>query len=91
MNQAQALKSALAGDCPRCGARTLFRSWLGFADRCRACGLDFTSFNVGDGPAAFLIFIVGTLTVRIVLSVLLFVLLFVAWRAGMLTPHATGN
>jgi len=34
---------------------------------------------------------VNALTVRIVLSVLLFVLLFVAWRAGMLTPHATGN
>ena len=34
---------------------------------------------------------VNALTVRIVLSVLLFVLLFVAWRAGLLTPHATGN
>ncbi|WP_408022120.1 DUF983 domain-containing protein [Sphingomonas lutea] len=30
-----------------------------FADRCRSCGLDFAAFNVGDGPAAFLIFIVG--------------------------------
>ena len=63
MNQAQALRSALAGECPRCGARALFRSRVGFADRCRACGLDFASFNVGDGPAAFLIFIVGTVTV----------------------------
>jgi uncharacterized protein (DUF983 family) len=41
----------------------LFRSSVGFADRCRACDLDFSSFNVGDGPAAFLIFIVGTITV----------------------------
>ena len=32
-----------------------------FADRCRACGLDFTQFNVGDGPAAFLTLILGTL------------------------------
>ena len=30
-----------------------------FARRCRACGLDFAGFNVGDGPAAFLILIVG--------------------------------
>ena len=32
-----------------------------FASKCRACGLDFTSFNVGDGPAAFLILIVGAI------------------------------
>ena len=32
-----------------------------FASRCRACGLDFDSFNVGDGPAAFLILIVGAI------------------------------
>jgi uncharacterized protein (DUF983 family) len=57
------LKAALAGDCPRCGAQTLFDGWVSFADRCRTCGLDFDSFNVGDGPAAFLIFIVGTIVV----------------------------
>ena len=57
------LKAALAGECPRCGAQSLFDGWLTFAKRCRSCGLDFESFNVGDGPAAFLIFIVGTITV----------------------------
>jgi uncharacterized protein (DUF983 family) len=41
----------------------LFAGWVTFAQRCAACGLDFSSFNVGDGPAAFLIFIVGTVTV----------------------------
>ena len=41
----------------------MFAGGVRFADRCRACGLDFSSFNVGDGPAAFLIFIVGTITV----------------------------
>lgn len=60
---AATLKDALTGACPRCGAKTLFATWIGFADRCRSCGLDFSSFNVGDGPAAFLIFIVGTITV----------------------------
>ena len=57
------LEAALKGDCPRCGAHTLFKGWVSFAERCRTCGLNFASFNVGDGPAAFLIFIVGTITV----------------------------
>jgi uncharacterized protein (DUF983 family) len=47
------------GLCPRCGATTLFRGPVAFADRCRACGLDFAAFNVGDGPAAFLTLILG--------------------------------
>ena len=33
-----------------------------FADRCSNCGLDFKSFNVGDGAAAFLILILGAIT-----------------------------
>ena len=41
----------------------MFDGWLQFAPRCSGCGLDYESFNVGDGPAAFLIFIVGTLVV----------------------------
>ena len=57
------LHAALAGNCPRCGAHSLFAGWVRFADKCSSCGLDFSSFNVGDGPAAFLIFIVGTITV----------------------------
>ncbi|USI71824.1 DUF983 domain-containing protein [Sphingomonas morindae] len=51
----------LKGLCPRCGAPTLFSGLIAFAPRCAACGLDFTAFNVGDGPAAFLTLIVGTL------------------------------
>jgi len=49
------------GLCPRCGARTLFAGLSRFAPTCRNCGLDFASFNVGDGPAAFLILIVGAI------------------------------
>jgi uncharacterized protein (DUF983 family) len=55
------LAAAIAGNCPRCNARTLFDGWVRFAARCRGCGLDFASFNVGDGPAAFLILIVGAI------------------------------
>lgn len=57
--------AALFGLCPRCGGRTLFdgpNSWgTKFAARCRACGLDYSTFNVGDGPAAFLTLIIGAL------------------------------
>ena len=59
---------ALRGLCPRCGARTLFDGLATFAPKCRACGLDFASFNVGDGPAAFLIFIVGGLVVGLAIA-----------------------
>jgi uncharacterized protein (DUF983 family) len=61
--EASSLATALAGNCPRCGAHTLFAGWVSFAPKCRSCVLDFSSFNVGNGPAAFLIFIVGAITV----------------------------
>jgi len=57
------LRAAVKGDCPRCGAHTLFAGWVRFAPKFLSCGLDFDEFNVGDGPAAFLIFIVGTIVV----------------------------
>jgi uncharacterized protein (DUF983 family) len=60
---------ALRGLCPRCGAKTLFRSLTGFAPGCRACGLDLSAFNVGDGPAAFLILVIGALIVGLALAV----------------------
>lgn len=63
VNGRSPVASAIRGDCPRCGAHTLFNGWVAFAPKCRSCGLDFSDFNVGDGPAAFLIFIVGTITV----------------------------
>lgn len=49
------------GNCPRCRAKTLFEGVISFAPQSRACGLDFSAFNVGDGPAAFLTLIIGAL------------------------------
>jgi uncharacterized protein (DUF983 family) len=60
---------ALAGLCPRCGSKTLFKGLASFAPRCRACGLGLADFNVGDGPAAFLILIVGGLIVALAIAV----------------------
>ena len=63
MREISPVEGALSGLCPRCKSKTLFAGWVRFADRCRACQLDFSSFNVGDGPAAFLILIIGTVLV----------------------------
>ena len=59
---------ALNGLCPRCGKHTLFAKWSNFADRCPNCELDFTKFNVGDGPAAFLTLILGALVVTLAIT-----------------------
>jgi uncharacterized protein (DUF983 family) len=60
--------AALFGLCPRCGAKTLFGGLTAFAPRCRACTLDFSQFNVGDGPAAFLTLIVGALVTALAIT-----------------------
>lgn len=55
------VRAALLARCPRCEIAPLFDGWIRFAPKCRSCGLDLATFNVGDGPAAFLILIVGGL------------------------------
>lgn len=62
------LQSGLRGLCPRCGTPGLFAGFARFAARCPACGLDYASFNVGDGPAAFLTLIIGTLVLAAALT-----------------------
>ena len=69
MREVTPVAAALGGLCPQCGNRTLFAGVATFAPKCRACGLDLSSFNVGDGPAAFLIFIVGALVVGLAIAV----------------------
>ena len=63
------IAAALRGECPRCGERTLFAGWVAFAPKCRACALDFAGLNVGDGPAAFLILIVGAILTVLAIAV----------------------
>lgn len=52
---------ALLGLCPECGAPKLYAGMLRFAPHCTTCGLDFSRYNVGDGPAAILIMVVGAI------------------------------
>jgi uncharacterized protein (DUF983 family) len=51
--------AAAKGLCPKCGAPGLFSGIIRFSTHCPVCNLDYRQFNVGDGPAAFLILIVG--------------------------------
>lgn len=56
-----ALSAALLGKCPRCGNGQLFDGYLKVAPACSACGLDYSHFDAGDGPAVFVILIVGAI------------------------------
>jgi uncharacterized protein (DUF983 family) len=47
--------------CPRCGQSPLFNRYLAVAPRCKTCGLDYSTFEAGDGPAVFVILIVGAI------------------------------
>ena len=62
-------EAAVRGLCPRCGHATLFAGWARFAERCDKCALHFAQFNVGDGPAAFLTLILGTVIVALAIWV----------------------
>jgi uncharacterized protein (DUF983 family) len=51
--------TGLRGRCPRCGEGRLFDGFLRFAPRCGNCGLNFAFADSADGPAVFVILIVG--------------------------------
>jgi len=61
--------AALFGLCPQCGSKSLFATLGQFADRCPNCKLDFSAFNVGDGPAALLTMFIGALIIVLALLV----------------------
>ncbi len=45
--------------CPRCGKGRLFNGFLTLAPRCEACGLDYSFADPADGPAFFVMIIMG--------------------------------
>ena len=55
--------------CPRCGIGPLFDGFLTVAETCTTCGLDLKSADSGDGPAVFVIFIVGPIVTLLALWV----------------------
>ena len=61
--------TGIAGRCPRCGEGRLFDGFLTVAPRCQNCGLDFSFADSGDGPAVFIMMIVGFIVVGLALFV----------------------
>ncbi len=57
--------AGLGGKCPRCGQGPLFKTFLGLNDRCSMCNLDLAKADSGDGPAVFVMFIVGPIAVAV--------------------------
>jgi uncharacterized protein (DUF983 family) len=55
--------------CPRCGEGKLFDGVLAVASRCSACGLDLAAQDAGDGPAVFVVLILGALVVGLAILV----------------------
>ena len=55
--------------CPRCGEGALYEGLLTVRDRCAACGFDLKAHDAGDGPAVFVILVLGFLIVGAALIV----------------------
>ncbi|HEY5606825.1 MAG TPA: DUF983 domain-containing protein [Alphaproteobacteria bacterium] len=49
--------------CPACGKGRLYNGLLTVAPKCESCGLDLSAHDSGDGPAVFVIFILGFVVV----------------------------
>jgi len=64
-----AFKTGLGCRCPRCGRGRLFAGFLTVAERCEACRFDLTKADSGDGPAVFIILILGAVVVALALLV----------------------
>ena len=60
---AHPLLAGLACRCPNCGQGRLYDGFLKLADRCEACRFELGHADSGDGPAVFVIIIVGFLMV----------------------------
>jgi uncharacterized protein (DUF983 family) len=73
--------------CPQCGQGEVFQGYLRFRDHCRACAADFRAADAGDGPAVFVILVVGALVAPL-LIILQFGLHLPDWMALALTMAA---
>ena len=61
--QVSPAQAALGCRCPRCGEGKIFAGLLTVRNACPVCGLDLSSEDAGDGPAVFVIFVLGAIAV----------------------------
>jgi uncharacterized protein (DUF983 family) len=57
------------GRCPRCGEGRLFDGYISLKPRCSVCGLDYDFADSADGPAVFVMLIIGFIVVGLALWV----------------------
>lgn len=57
------LSAGLRSRCPRCGNGALYEGLLTVRGHCEVCGFDLRNQDPGDGPAVFVILILGFLVV----------------------------
>lgn len=55
----KAIMKGLKGKCPQCGDGKLFTGFLEIKGSCAVCGFDYGSIDTADGPAFFIMTIVG--------------------------------
>jgi len=92
------LRAGLLCKCPKCGRGKLYDGFLTVAPKCSCCGLDFSPFDSGDGPAVFIVMLLGFVVVGLALVVevkfspplwvhmLLWIPLIVGGSLGLLRP-----
>lgn len=69
MDQVSPFQAGLLCRCPRCGQGPLYSGVLTVRERCTNCDLDLRAHDSGDGPAVFVILILGFLVVGMALLV----------------------
>jgi uncharacterized protein (DUF983 family) len=79
-----AWKAGVLLRCPQCGRGPVFGGYLQFRDNCPVCGANFRAADAGDGPAVFVILVVGA-----IVAPLLFILQFGLELPGWLTLTIT--
>ena len=74
MSEQSLFKTSLQCKCPKCQKGDLYKGGftLELRERCDECGLDLTKNDSADGPAVFLIFVLGFLLVPLALIVEMF-------------------
>lgn len=68
-NAVSPFRAGLLCKCPKCGTGKLYSGFLTFGESCDQCGLDYSTFDSGDGPAVFIIMFLGFIIVGLALFV----------------------
>ena len=63
------LLAGLLCRCPNCGRGRLYSGYLKVAETCANCGFELRKHDAGDGPAVFVVLIVGAIIVALALWV----------------------